>query len=206
MPISVTSVFASAGLIAEGSVRWGEDLREQAPGVYVLALTQDSGSATSTLPDALIDSASIDRLLAVRPHIEVDGKHASSDGLRRRLSSFWLPSEPVLYIGQTKRPLQSRLREFYATPIGARSPHAGGWWIKALACRSDIHVHFALTQDFKDCERRMLRYFTTNAEVPSAESGADPHDGMPFANKEWWTENGRRIRRTHGIRYDTSNP
>jgi hypothetical protein len=172
---------------------------ERDPGVYVLY-----APGTPLLAKAPIDSVEIERLLTARPYVQIDGSRATSDMLARRLSCFWLPTEPIIYIGQTSKPLQSRLKQFYTTRIGARSPHAGGWWVKTLTCLSEVYVHYAPTNDFEECERRMLRYFVANAQVPKA--GERRHDGMPFANQEWWTETNRRIRREHGIRYATSNP
>jgi hypothetical protein len=206
MPITVASCFASADLVSKGRVRWDENLLERAPGVYVLSLASEINSITPSLAKAPIDVAKIERLLAVRPYLQIDGSRATASLLAQRLSCYWLPTEPILYIGQTSKPLRSRLQQFYTTRIGERSPHAGGWWVKALTCLSDVYVHYAPTKDFKECERRMLRYFRANAEVPLPRVGDRRHDCMPFANKEWWTEDNRRILREHGIRYATSNP
>lgn len=206
MPITVASCFASADLVSKGRVRWDENLPERAPGVYVLSLASEVNSGTPSLAKAPIDVVEIERLLAARPYLQIDGSRATAGLLAQRLGCYWLPTEPILYIGQTSKPLRSRLQQFYTTRIGERSPHAGGWWIKALTCLSDVYVHYAPTKDFKECERRMLRYFQANVEVALPELGERRHDGMPFANKEWWTEDNRRILREHGIRYATSNP
>ena len=164
MSISIASAFASAGLDPKGSVRWTEELPVRDPGVYVLSLTPDTKSDTPTLGNAPIDIVQLDRLLAARPHIRIDGRPANSALLERRISSFWLPNEPILYIGQTKTPLRHRVKDFYKHSIGDRSPHAGGWWVKALTCLPEVWVHYALTEDFKECERVMLRHFIANAD------------------------------------------
>ncbi len=204
MAITVASCFASAGLEPKKAVRWRESLPEGEPGVYVLSLTSEKDASTHALARAPIDIVEIERLMLSRPYLQLDRKQATSRLLARRLSCYWLPAEPILYIGQTSKPLQSRLQEFYRTPIGAKGPHAGGWWVKALTCLSDVYVHYAPTDTFEESERKMLRYFVANAEVP--QHVERPHDGMPFANKEWWTETPRRIRRDHGIHHATSNP
>jgi hypothetical protein len=204
MPITVASCFASAGLAPTKVVPWRESLRERNPGVYVLSLTSEKDASTPAIASAPIDIVEIERLMLSRPHLQLDRKQTTSSLLALRLSCYWLPTEPILYIGQTSKPLQSRLQEFYRTPIGARAPHAGGWWVKALTCLSDVYVHYAPTDTFEESERKMLRYFVANADVP--QHAERPHDGMPFANKEWWTETSRRIRRNHGIRHATSNP
>jgi hypothetical protein len=145
MPITVASCFASADLVSKGRVRWDENLLERAPGVYVLSLASEINSITPSLAKAPIDVAKIERLLAVRPYLQIDGSRATASLLAQRLSCYWLPTEPILYIGQTSKPLRSRLQQFYTTRIGERSPHAGGWWVKALTCLSDVYVHYAPT-------------------------------------------------------------
>src|SRR5438105_3398685 len=47
-------------------------------------------------------------------------------GVAERVSSFWIPDEVVLYVGLAGSSLGRRLARYYATALGARSPHAGG--------------------------------------------------------------------------------
>lgn len=177
MPTSIASLFASAGLAPKGSVRWMEELPEGKPGVYVLSLTGDTEVVPSTQQTAPIDTIQIDRLIATRRYIQVDREPATSDLLKGRLSSFWLPKESILYIGRTKTPLRSRVGDFYRHTIGDPSPHAGGWWVKMLACLPDVHVHYSPTGNFVEAEETMLRYFIANAELPPGETSGWRPDG-----------------------------
>jgi len=60
------------------------------------------------------------------------GRRPSADAFAARIASFWLPDEPIVYIGLATS-LRSRVSGFYRTPIGARRPHAGGWLLKTLS-------------------------------------------------------------------------
>lgn len=88
-----------------------------------------------------------------------------------------------------------RSREYYATALGARSPHAGGWPLKTLANLSELHVHYAYCADVVTAEERVLDRF---AEQLSRGTRAALHDStfvMPFAN----LEDGHGRRKRHGI-------
>jgi hypothetical protein len=43
--------------------------------------------------------------------------------------------------------LGHRVHEYYATRIGAKSPHAGGWPVKILSCLSELWIHYAYCGD-----------------------------------------------------------
>ena len=89
-----------------------------------------------------IDASAIRRLLLVRPEAEVDGLPASEASLTSRLSSMWLSSEPVVYVGLAGTSLAKRVGQYYRTPLGARSPHAGG--CRSRPCPSSTNWLFTL--------------------------------------------------------------
>ncbi len=74
-----------------------------------------------------------------------------------RLRRFWLADEVVLYIGLASRSVRTRVGQYYKTPLGARKPHAGGWWLKTLSVLDELWVHFAATPDFSTAEESALR-------------------------------------------------
>ena len=86
-----------------------------------------------------------------------------------RLAGFWFPDEVVVYIGlageRATRPrngeLSERVREYYATRLGANGPHAGGWPLKTLDCLDDLHVHYAYCDNVRraegDCIGKFVR-------------------------------------------------
>lgn len=195
MPSTVTDIFAAAGLEPAGVVRWGTPIPETAQGVYVVALTDDVTSTAAALTEAPLSWAALEQLLAVRAELQVDSADAGVDDLAKRLRSFWTPDEVVLYIGLAGQPLRTRVRQYYGTPLGARKPHAGGWWLKTLSILDELWVHYAPTPDFEDAEKLMLLAF---ADAVSPRSRAGLHDRerlMPFANLRGFDD---RIK-LHGI-------
>lgn len=64
-----------------------------------------------------------------------------------RFRAFWPGDEVVAYIGLAGTSLRKRVGRYYRTPLGARRPHAGGWWLKTLTVLDDLWVHYAATHD-----------------------------------------------------------
>lgn len=181
MPSTVSDIFAAPGLEPGGVVRWGTPVPETAPGVYVIALT-DISSATAALPAAPLSSPALQQLMAVRPELKIDRAATGVDELAERLRRFWLADEVVLYIGLAGQPLRTRVRQYYRTPLGARKPHAGGWWLKTLSVLDELWVHYAPTPDFQEAEKRMLGAFADAASSASRRALHDDEHVMPFAN------------------------
>lgn len=182
MPSTVRQVFASFDLKIQGAVRWGTPVPERKPGVYVVALAEQADRVAGTLRRCPLDRRQLDALLGVRPELELDGKRPMAAALARRLSDFWLPDETILYVGLSSRPLRTRVGEYYRTPLGARKPHAGGWWLKTLKPLPRFSVYYAATADYVDAEDELLRYFARNVSDQSRRALRDHERVMPFAN------------------------
>lgn len=166
-----------------------------ATGVYVVALTDELDSTGHALAICPISFEALSHLLSVRSELTLDGVRPQASALGERLSAFWLSDEVVLYIGKTDRTLPKRLLEYYQTPLGARSPHAGGWPLKVLACLSELYVHYAYSELAEEAERAMLEAFAANVSSTARNALHDPVNVMPFANLE--VAHGRR--KKHGI-------
>ena len=182
MPSTVADVFAAAGVPPAGVVRWHTAVPQPKAGVYVVALTDDIASMASARADAPIDPARLENLLAVRPELLLDGGRPTAAELVDRLRRFWLADEVVLYIGLASRSVRTRVGQYYKTPLGARRPHAGGWWLKTLSVLDELSVHFAASPDFSTAEGRALRAW---ASAVSSRSRGALHDRelvAPFAN------------------------
>ena len=158
------------------------------PGIYVVELR-------APLPVAPLDPGAITRWRRRVPTITVDGTRATAEALAQRLASFWIPSATVLYIGQASGTVHGRVGDYYRTPLGDRSPHAGGHWIKTLSVLTDCLVWSAATVNFGRVEEDLIDDFART--VPTAERRAlhDPFLVLPFAN----LQDGRRVRKAHGI-------
>jgi len=195
MPSTVASVFAEAGLEPAGAVRWHTPVPESAEGVYVVALTDEPRSTTAAVQAAPLDRGVLAHLLAVRPELRLDGGRLGVDELVDRLSGFWLPDEVVLYIGLAGTSVRKRVRQYYNTSVGAKRPHAGGWWLKTLTVLDDLWVHWAAAADSHTSERAMLDGFASGVSPESRLVLHDRERLAPFANLR---VGSRRIKR-HGI-------
>jgi hypothetical protein len=192
---TVAQVFTAARLEPAAAVCWGERVPEARAGVYAVALSADSAEL-KTLPVAPVSVAAVGELLAVRPELTLAGTRPSARALAERIASFWLADETILYIGLAGTSLRRRVRDYYKTPLGARRPHAGGWFIKSLANLDERLVHFAPTDDPHAAENAMLGSFCSHVSEATLAGLRDPAHPFPFANLEW----PAGARKAHGIK------
>lgn len=118
-----------------------------------------------------------------------------ADELSERLASLWVPGEVIVYIGLAGTSLRKRIDQYYATHLGARGPHAGGWPLKTLDLLGDLRVFVARCSEPSEAEQRMLAEFAQRVPVQVARHLRDPLRVMPFANLEYPKGN----RKAHGI-------
>jgi hypothetical protein len=109
-------------------VRWDEPVPKTGSGVYLVSLTSSRDRVNGVVPHCPVSAAALDALLEARPDLRLDGEGPDRDALARRLASYWLPDECVLYIGLAGQPLRTRQRQYYRTPLAPQSPirAAGG--------------------------------------------------------------------------------
>jgi hypothetical protein len=199
VPSCVRNVFAGADVEPAGAVHWGEPIPSPAAaetGVYVVSLSENPDSLDEALAACPIMRSAVEELLGVCPGLTLDGEPTTAVALTRRLSAFWLPDEVVLYIGLAGQPLRNRVGQYYNTPLGARRPHKGGWWLKTLSVLPKLWVHYAPTAQFAGAEQDAMAVF---ADGVSTDAGSSLHDServMPFANLEF----PPGTRKRHGIR------
>ena len=104
-------------------------------------------------------------LLDVRhAELNLDGQRPDAAQLGARLAGFWCADEVVLYGGRagprgrvSVSELSDRVAEYYATPLGARSPHAGAWPLKTLAILSSLYVHYGYCADDRGAQNADAR-------------------------------------------------
>lgn len=179
---SVESLLAEADILEIGVVRWGMAVPLDVPGVYVVALTDDTSRTNATLPGAPLGDRALTELLERCDDLRVDGQRPSRDELGKRIGSFWLSNETTLYVGKAGTSLRNRVNQYYKTPLGARSPHAGGWFLKTLANLNELFVHFGASDNPEEAERRILEAFI--ASIPPVTDAETPYWDLtlPFAN------------------------
>ncbi len=185
MPSSITELFSAAGLTVAGSAPWRTPVDESGPGVYVVALSADPDGLDDARADAPIDLERVQALLDVRPELRLDGLRPDAALLATRLSAFWLPDEVVLYTGFAGTSVRNRVGAYYRSPLGARRPHSGGWFLKTLAILDGLWVHHAPCADPLAAEQRMLQAFSDGVTPAVAATLHDPELPIPFANREW---------------------
>jgi hypothetical protein len=184
LPLAVDSAFA-AGLEPEGCVRWGAVVPESGPGVYIVALDSTADSLSQARDDCPISTEAVEELLVARPELTLDGDRPPAAALADRLSAFWLTDEVILYVGLAGTSLTKRVGQYYRTPLGARSPHAGGWFLKTLSILPDLWVQYATCDDPDSAEGQMLAAFCAEVSDSTRAQLHDPEHPLPFANIEW---------------------
>ena len=91
--------------------------------------------------------------------------------------------------------LSQRVAQYYATPLGARRPHAGGHFLKTLSNLDQLHVHDAVSPDPPRSEHLMLEAFCAAVSTDTRNALHDPEHPFPFANLEW----PAGTRKRHGV-------
>lgn len=195
MPSTVAHIFDSAGLTPSGPVNWGEPVPETRPGVYVVALTPDAKSIAGASPDCPIDPAAVVELLHSRPELKFEGARPTEAELADRLNALWLGDEVIVYIGLAGTSVQARVNAYYRTPLGARSPHAGGWPLKTLSVMPALWVYYSASPDPAAAEQQMLDAFVSRVSAGTRAGLHDPTMPLPFAN----LEHAKGQRKQHGI-------
>ena len=183
MPTIISDIFANAKLDFNGPVRWSVPINNGNPGVYIVSTSDDPDANLGVMPNPAISIDKIDEWLRRVPAFELNGvRDPEAAGVAKHLAEFWLPDENILYIGMTTRKVQTRVREYYNTPLGNRRPHAGGHWIKTLTNLTRFNIYHAGCKFPKSKKDELLRYFISNVSEETKLHLKDPKHPFPFAN------------------------
>jgi transcription elongation factor GreA len=176
--MNAATLLREVGLLADGPVVWERPVPARGSGVFVVELQ-------APLPRAPIELTRVGKWIERVPTLTLDGGRPTSKALAARVSSFWLPSQVVLYVGATASSVGGRVTAMQRTVLGDRRPHAGGHWLHVLDARAlgSLRVWWAETDASEEYEDALLGAF--EAAVPLAEVRALPGDPavvLPFAN------------------------
>ncbi len=171
---TAAGLFRTVGLMADGPVPWGRPLPPVGPGVFVIELA-------TPLASAPLDLQRIGKWIERVEGLRLDGDRPTSRALRERLASFWLPSQPVLYVGASETSVSRRVASLQATVLGDRRPHAGGHWLHALRLPADTHIWWASTTALEEYEDALLTAFAAGLTPAELAALPDPSAGLPFA-------------------------
>ena len=181
MPSSPTAadLLRDVGLIADGPAIWGKPVRLSAPGVFIVEMAAPAASAP-------LDLALIGKWLERVPELTLDGVRPNSRDLQVRIGSFWLPTQPVLYIGSTPGSVAGRIAAITKTVAGDRKPAASGLWLHFLRSPGDLRVWWAATDALEEYEDALLEAFAagiTDADRPVGAKGVmtAPASRLPWA-------------------------
>ena len=197
MPTSVSELFKGANLVLAGQVNWGQQIRDDKPGIYIVSLsTLLNDKKNALIPQAPIDLKIVRKWIDDVPTLKLDGSRPTPEALRERLSRFWLADEVIIYIGKAGTSVKKRVGQYYRTPLRAPKPHAGGHWIKTLTVLDKLSVFWSLTSEPESKEDALLGHFVQNVSEETQLLLCDPNNPFPFANLEYPKGNSKR----HGIK------
>jgi len=173
--VSAPSLLRSVGLLADGPAVWGRPVQAQGPGVFVV-------EAPAPLRSAPIELTRVGKWIERVDTLRLDGEVPTSKAVASRIGSFWLPSQTVLYIGNSEVSVARRVAAIAKTELGDRRPAAGGHWLKTLRSLDGLKVWWAATAATEEYEDALLAAFA--AGVPEADLAALPDRTvvLPWAN------------------------
>lgn len=196
MPTYVNQIFQGAGKEVLGQVKWGQKINCNAPGVYVVAMTNYVDKMICC-DEAQISKKFVNDWVNYVPKILLDNSKPKTEELVKRLKMFWIPDETILYIGKAGTSLKTRVDQYYRTKLGDPKPHRGGHWIKTLENLSDLNIFWTTSEGetAHDVEDRFLNIFVQNVSQESKKILLDPDHPFPFANLEY----PKGTRKNHGL-------
>ena len=188
--LGAAELLRSVGLMADGPVTWGRPVPSARPGVYIVEWP-------TILADAPVDLAVVGKWLERLDGLRLDGRRPTSRELAARLHEFWLPGQPIVYVGMTPVSIGGRVGALYRTPLGDRRPHAAGLWLKTLRDLDRARVWWAETTAVEEYEDALLSGFAAavDASPEAAPRLPDRSVILPFANLQSPTGG----RKAHGI-------
>ena len=172
---SAPGILRAVGLLADGPVVYGRRVPHARPGVFVIELPAPRATAP-------IELTRVGKWLERVPSFRLDGQPPTSRQVAARMAAFWLPSQPVMYIGSTRVSVAGRLKALRETVLGDRRPHSSGHWLHVLDGLETARIWWAATDAVEEYEDALFGAFA--AGVPAADRDALPDSGvvLPFAN------------------------
>ena len=178
MPTTIVSIAASLKVFVHGPVSWGSCIPSSRSGVYIIAVR-------SPVIGPVFDTNAIDDWIRTTPRLTLSGKNHSSicaQDLCAEMLKFWIPDEMIVYVGRAKV-LKRRIYQFYGTPLGARRPHKGGYWIKTLASLCSLDIYWIESQNEKVLEKDVVEFFSRNVTPAFKNHNIFRlNEYLPFAN------------------------
>ena len=183
MAISVNEIFHKVGLNPKGPVKWNGEIEEKSSGVYLIALTDDPSSNESIAVDFGIDEMVFKDWLDKKTGLKIcENEVKKLQEIEKYLLSKWHPNQNILYIGETKTNLRTRIKSFYNYKVGNSGPHSGGYWLKLLSCLENTFIYYAKSDLSRETEFKMLLHFIELLSDNNLYDISEPAKYLPFAN------------------------
>ena len=172
---TASGLLRAVGLLADGPVVWGRPLPPVGAGVFVVELA-------APRPSVPLELSRIGKWLERVEGLRLDGERPTSRALAARLGAFWLPSEPVLYVGSTGTSVSRRVAAIIATSLGDRRPNSGAHWLQSLAMPPGTRVWWTATQAVEEYEDALFTAFADGVAEAERAGLRDPETVLPWAN------------------------
>ena len=172
-PLGAAELIRSIGLLADGPAPWGRPIAAQGPGVYVVEMPSPPDSAP-------LELATVGKWLERATDLRLDGRRPTSRELRDRLASFWLPGQPVLFVGSSAGSVGGRVLALERTIPGARRPFAAGVWLNLLQGLDRCRIWWASTDAPDEYEDALLDAFAGTLSPGAAAATPQPDLVMPW--------------------------
>jgi len=169
------NLLRTVGLLADGPIVWGRPIPARGPGVFVVELP-------APVPSAPLELTRIGKWVERVETLLLDGERPTSKAMAARLSSFWLPSQPVVYVGASDTSIAARLAAMTRTTLGDRRPSSAGHWLQTLRTLGTARVWWASTTAVEEYEDALLTAFAAGVPPADLERLAHPQVILPFAN------------------------
>jgi transcription elongation factor GreA len=171
---SAPALLRAVGLLADGPVPWDRPLPTVGAGVYIVEL----GAPVATAP---LELTKVGKWIELVPELRLDGERPTSKALMARLASFWLPSEPVLYIGSSTASVSRKVAAMRETVLGQRRPTSAGHWLAALKVPAGTRVWWSATPATEEYEDALLAAFADGVPDDDRAGLPDQDTILPFA-------------------------
>lgn len=165
----------SVGLLPDGPVVWGRPVPAPRGGVFIVELPKPPARAPVSI-------TRVGKWLERVETLRLDGERPTSKALAARLASFWLPSQPILYIGATDVSVARRVLAIGTTVLGDRRPHSGGHWLRTLEGLESARIWWARTGASEEYEDALLSAFAAGVGPDERAALHDTEVVLPFAN------------------------
>jgi len=174
-PADAASLLRSIGLLADGPTVWGRPVPAPGPGVFVV-------ESPAPMATAQVELTRVGKWIERVETLRLDGQRPTSKALAARLSSFWLPSQTVVYVGSSDVSVARRVAAIGRTELGDRRPNPSAHWLRTLRSIDGFRVWWAATDATEEYEDALFTAFAEGVPAADLAGLSDRTVVLPWAN------------------------